>query len=140
MSDQRPVIVVTGKRRPHELMLLAFSLVVGLLYLTGALDQPASVSSKATWVNAWAAGLALSGAVGLIGCYWQGDLVRSLTLEQAGMLFGAAAALTYTSAAFSYAGTNALFPSGFCLAWAVANVARAVQIGKDLRTARKGGS
>ena len=135
--EPTPIIILTGKRRPHELMLLGFSILSGVAFLLGA-PRPASMGSEmgGTWVDLWAASLAISGAVGLLGCYWKDNLRQGLLLERSGMLIGAAAVFGYAMQVYSYNGTKALFAGGFCLAWAFSNVARSLQIGKDLDSLR----
>jgi hypothetical protein len=84
-------------------------------------------------LHIWSAGLLLSGVTGLAGAltrrWW------SLQVEQAGMLFGAAALIWYTVALAPY-GWRTLFAGAICLAWALANLWRARQIGRDLKGPR----
>lgn len=133
----RPIVVVTGRRRPHEQLFLAFGALSGAVYLIGA-PPPASVAALMSplLVKAWAGGLVLSGVVGLLGC-WMHPSGRSLRLEQGGMLIGAAALLVYTTAAFSLAGWRALFGGGIAAAWTVANLTRAWQADRDIRQLHK---
>lgn len=126
----RPLVVVSGRHRPHELLLLAVSLVTGVAYTIGA-PPPASVSAllPAWALHVWSAGLVVSGVVGLAGAltrrWW------SLQVEQAGMLLGAAALIWYTAAVVPF-GWRALLAGLISVAWALANVVRAVQIRRDL--------
>jgi hypothetical protein len=135
---ERPIIVITGRGRPHELLFLAYPLVTGAAFLLGA-PRPSSMGDElgAVWGYVWAVGLLLSGVVGLVGCFWRRDLIRGLLLERAGMLFGAAAALGYATQVYNVNGGRSLFGAGFCVAWAVANMVRAVQISNDLRSLRR---
>lgn len=126
----RPLIVVSGRHRPHELLLLAVSVVTGLAYTVGA-PPPASVAALLPgWaLHVWSAGLVVSGVVGLAGAlsrrWW------SLQVEQAGMLIGAASLIWYTAAVVPF-GWRALLAGAISVAWATANVARALQIRRDL--------
>jgi len=131
----RPVIVVTGRHRPHEQLLLAYGTFSGAIYLLGAPPPSSLVAVIPHWlVLLWSAGLVVSGVVGLIGCWWRG--ARGLQLEQGGMLVGAGSLLIYVVSAFTFAGPRALFAAGVVLMWAAANVWRAVQCHRDLRQIR----
>jgi hypothetical protein len=127
----RPVVVISGRHRPHEIFLLAVSLLLGLAYTLGA-PPPTSVAAlMPDWAqHVWAGGLLLSGVVGLLGALTQRSW--SLQTEQAGMLLGAAALFWYAAAVAPY-GWRALFAGAVCLAWAAANLTRALQIRRDLR-------
>ena len=90
-------------------------------------------------MTAWAAGLVVSGVVGLVGCWWRGE--RGQILEAGGLLVGAGALLLYATAAISAAGLRALFPAGVTLAWFAANLWRLTQIrrdGGDVRAVKRG--
>lgn len=126
----RPLVVVSGRLRPHELLLLGVSLVTGVAYTIGA-PPPTSVAAlMPAWaLHVWSAGLLVSGALGLIGALSR--RVWALQVEQAAMLIGAAALVWYAGAVVPY-GWKALFAGLICLGWAIANLARAVQIRRDL--------
>lgn len=126
----RPVVVVSGRHRPHEIFLLVVALVVGVAYTVGA-PPPGSIAALLPgWaLLIWTVGLALSGLIGLAGVLW------SMRLEQAGMLIGAGALVWYV-ASVSQFGWTALFAGFTCAAWAGANVWRAAQIRRDLRGGR----
>lgn len=130
----RPLVIVSGRHRPHEILLLAVSLVTGLAYTIGA-PPPASVSSLLPgWaLHVWSAGLLLSGVIGLTSvasrAYW------ALKIEASAMLIGAAALVWY-SAAIATFGWRGLFAGAITGAWAAANLVRALQIRRDLRLIR----
>jgi len=130
----RPVLVISGRHRPHELLLLVVSLATGLAYTVGA-PPPTSVAALLPgWaLHVWSSSLALSGVIGLIGAVTRRQW--SLQVEQAGMLLGAAALVWYAAAISAY-GWRALFAGAICAAWALANLARAMQIRTDLRGPR----
>lgn len=134
--EPRPIIIITGKQRHHEQLLLAFSVVAGVAFLLGAPRSAVTQQLDEALVNVWAAGLAVSGVVGLAGCFWRNNLGRGLLLERSGMLIGAAAVFGFAVQVYAVAGGRGLFTSGFYLAWALANVARSLQISKDLRDTR----
>lgn len=129
MADRRSV-VIAGRHRPHEILLLALSLLIGAAYTIGAPPPTSLAASLPGWaVLVWSIGLALSGVIGLVGVIW------SMLLEQAGMLLGAAALLWYAAAVAPF-GWRALFAGGISVAWAAANLARAWQIRRELRVPR----
>lgn len=130
-----PVVLVASRHRPHEQLLLAYSALIGVVYVTTA-PAPASLSATLPgWLlTTWAAAMAISGAVGLAGCWWRGE--RGLGLEAGGLLMNAGALLMYAAAVFTIAGMRALLPGGIVAAWAVADLWRANQIRRDLRSIR----
>jgi len=134
MESPRPIVVVAGRSRPHELLLLGLSLLSGISYLLGA-PPPGSITAlMPAWeVHAWAAGLLASGLVGLVGCWWRGNHALGLGLEMGAMLIGSGALLLYSVAAFSLGGWRALFAGGIGVTWMAANLWRAGQIRYDLR-------
>lgn len=129
----RPVVLVTGRHRPHELLLLAVSVVLGAAYLLGS-PPPASIASlMPRWVvDVWAAGLVVSGVAGLVGCFWRQDIVLGLGLEMGGMLIGAGAILIYCVAVIAVTGLAGAFTASLTGAWMAANLIRAGQIRRDL--------
>lgn len=135
--DSRPIVIIGGRRRPHELLLLLFSLFAGAAFLLGA-PRPNSMGDSVgePLVTLWAVGLFVAGAVGLWGCYTRNNVTRGLLLERAGMLLSAGAVLGYAAQVLSINGERAGFAGGFCIAWAVANVVRSLQISNDLRSLR----
>lgn len=130
----RPVLVISGRHRPHELLLLVVSLLTGVAQTIGA-PPPTSVAALLPgWaLHVWSLGLVASGAVGLLGALTR--RTWSLQVEQAGMLLGAAALVWYTAALAPF-GWRALFAGAVALAWAAANLARALQIRSDLKGPR----
>lgn len=137
MTRPRPIVIVTGRHRPHEQLLLAYSALVGAAYLASGAPDPPSMSAllSTTAIAAWAVGLATSGVVGLVGCWWRGE--RGLGLEMGGLLINAAALVVYSTAAFTAGGMKALLPGGIVLAWACANVWRAAQAFRDINELRR---
>jgi hypothetical protein len=129
----RPFIV-TGRYRPHELLLLVVSVVTGVAYLLGS-PPPTSVAALLPhWQTyTWAAGLLASGVMGIFGCAWRRDLELGLQAERAAMLIGGGALLLYTVSVFALGGRRALLAGGITAAWTAANLWRAWQIGRDLR-------
>lgn len=136
MELPRPVLIITGRHRPHLLMTLWFSLVSGAVFVLGAPVPPSMGDSSLVAVWAWL--LLLSGVVGLVGCYTRLNVRRGLGLERAGMLIGAGAVVGYAIQVYTVNGQRALFSAGFCAGWAIANVVRALQVSNDLRKLRGG--
>ena len=134
MNSPRPIVVVAGRDRPHELLFLGLSLLSGISYLLGA-PPPGSITAlMPPWeIHAWAGGLLASGLIGLVGCWWRGNHARGLGLEMGAMLIGSGALLLYSVAAFSLGGWRALFAGGIGVTWMAANLLRAGQIRSDLR-------
>lgn len=137
MATPRPVLVVTGRHRPHELLLLLFSLVSGLAYTLGSPPPQSVAASIDPWlVRAWSAGLLMSGAVGLLAALLPLPEDRALGLELGAMLIGAGALVLAAAAIFSSAGARGAFGAGVCAFWAAANMVRAFQVIRDLREVR----
>lgn len=134
MSGHRPIVLLAGRHRPHEQLLLAYSALVGGVYLADASEPAWSVVLHPWLFTVWAAALALSGLTGLAGCWWRGE--RGLGVELGGLLVNAGALLMYVASVFTYAGWRALFTGGLVAAWAGANLWRAGQVGKELRSIR----
>lgn len=107
------------------------SIVTGVAYTIGA-PPPSSIAAlMPAWaLHVWSAGLAASGVLGLVGAVARRPW--ALQVEQAAMLLGAAALIWYTGAVAPY-GWRAAFAGLISVAWAGANVWRAVQIRQDLR-------
>lgn len=131
----RPVVVIAGRHRPHELVLLGLSLTSGLAYLLGAPPPQSAAAQMPPWLVAvWAAGLAVSGGVGLASVLLLRRWRDAALLAEAGaMLIGAGALVLLVAAIIAVAGMKGTFGIGFCAAWSLANVARAWQLRKELR-------
>jgi hypothetical protein len=137
------VVVVTGRRRPHEVMLLAASAIVGVAYLLGAAPPPSTLEQilveRAGWVRPlWYGLLAASGLLGLVGC-WLPDQVTGMLLERTAMLLSTAAILMWVLAIWWVAGAPGFGGLAFFALWGTANVWRSAQITGDLRRMRAGG-
>jgi hypothetical protein len=128
----RPVVVISGRHRPHELLFLALGVLLGAVYTLGAPPPESLAASLPSWaLKVWAVGLLAHGLVGLFGAII--PTRYSLELEQASMLLGAAALVWYTGAVLPF-GWRASLAVGFSVAWAGANLWRAAQIRRDLRS------
>lgn len=127
-------IAVPGRLRPHEVLLLAWSLVFGAVGLWQA-PAPATLAALVPhWeVLAWSAGLAVSGAVGLLGCFWRRGSAMAAQLEMGGLLIGAGSILLYCAAILLVGGWKGLFAAGLVGAWMLANLWRAGQLRRDVK-------
>lgn len=128
------IVLASGRRHPHQMFVLALSLLLGVAYLV-RVPAPQSLAAVAPkWVVVlWSVGLVLSGAVGLLGCLWLGQVEVGLGLERGALLLSTAALVLIGSASVAANGSRALFGVGVITAWALANVARCVQITNNLR-------
>jgi hypothetical protein len=135
MASPRRVLVVTHRHRPHELVLLLLSVMLGLAYTLGAPAPQSVAATMYPWVvHAWAGLLLASGVVGLPACLVPWDVRLGLRLEMGAMLIGAGALIVTVAAIVSFAGvSNGSFGIGFCAAWCAANLWRTAQIRRDLR-------
>lgn len=136
MEPRPPIIVITGRQRPHLLFMMGYSILFGLLVLAGPGSNPVLQELDPAARIAWAVSLGGSGLLSVVGCFWRGNVQRALSLERAGMLFNAMSIMIFAAFVYQYSANRAIFTSGICLAWAAANVYRAAQISKDLRSLR----
>lgn len=136
----RPVLVLAGRQRPHELCLLVASVYLGALNLLHPSPGTPITLLPAPVRYGCLVALLLSGLVGLAGCFWAWHVERGLRIEQAGMLIGAGALLILVAAIFSVAGWRlGLISTPTTIAWVAANLWRAGQIHLELRRMRRGG-
>ncbi len=131
------MVVVVGRQRAHEVLLLAVSVIVGAAYTIGA-PRPGSLSALLNpWVfRVWAVAMLVSGLAGLLGCVYRGRVETALGIERGAMLVQLGALLIYATVLFAYAGVSALLAGLITCGWGAANAARAVQIGRALRQLR----
>lgn len=128
------IVLVTGRHRPHELLLLAWSVLLGASYLlTVPAPQSLSAAVPRPIVLLWAGGLALSGAIGLIGCLWRGNVAVGLGIERGALIMSTAVLILIASVFVAAVGWRAAYSTGLTLAWALANLSRCIQITTDLR-------
>lgn len=137
-ENQRRVVILSGRHRPHEMVLLLFSAMIGFADTLGA-PPPQSVAAvmPGWYVKVWAVGLLVSGVVGLLGILLPLRPDRGLWVEFGAMLIGGGALIITTASIVQYAGlAKGAFGAGFCAAWALANLWRAGQIWRNLREIR----
>lgn len=141
MVDPRSVVVATGRRHPHEVFLLVFSVAGGLAFLLGA-GPPSSLEELLPRfvLYAWYWALLLGGVLGLLGCYWRHNVELGLALERGGMMLATAAGLLYVAAILSLAWPQGVGAAIYIGSYAVACLVRTLQITRDLHrigTARR---
>lgn len=128
----RPVLVLTGPLRPHELLLLVVGILSTIGYVAGG---PAPGSITAT-LPGWAVvafyGLfGVGSTIGLAGCLLRRRAIGP-GLEQGGLLIQAAALVLYAIAIMGYAGHRGWGVILILAGWVAANLWRAGQIQRDL--------
>lgn len=139
-SPQQPdPVIVPGRRRPHELMLLAVSVLLGVAFFAGSAPPPTTVEALLPdWVRDLWYGLLLgSGSVGLIAV-WLRDIATGLLLERIALMVNAAALVIYITAIIAVGGRPGVGAGAFLAGWSIANIIRAVQITRDLHRIRRG--
>lgn len=128
------IVLVTGRHRPHELLLLAVSVLLGASYLARGTGPQTLTATVPRWVVLlWAVGLVASGIIGLTGCLWRGDITVGLGLERGAMLMSTGAMGLISAVIVSATGMRGAFSAGITIAWALANIYRIAQITTDLR-------
>lgn len=128
------IVLVTGRHRPHELLLLAVSVLLGTSYLVRVPAPQTLTASVPRWVVIlWAVGLVASGIIGLTGCLWRGDITTGLGLERGAMLMSTGVMALMAAVVVSATGIRGLFTASITIAWALANLYRVAQITTDLR-------
>lgn len=127
-------VILTYRRHPHEVMLLALCLVQGLAYAIGQ-PRPGSVVAllPPALAAAWFWMLLAAGAVGLVGNLWPGHVTTALRVRLAGMLLAASPAAAYGITLIAFVGSRGSFAAGIVFAWAAACLWRAGQLAVDLR-------
>jgi len=129
----RPVIVVSSRNRPHELVLLGLSAALGLAYLVTVPPPQSLAALVPAWLaTMWSLGLFVSGVLGLFAALWRGAIRFALEVERVAMLVSTGALLLIGGASFVVSGWRALFGASLAIAWAAANIVRSGQIRRDL--------
>lgn len=139
MTGQRPIIIVTGRNRPHEVMLFASSIVLFGAWAVGS-PMPASLLAvPQVAVAAWFILQGVAGPLGLFAVFAPSHRrVQGLRLERAANLLEASAGAFYVPAVISLGGWRSLVVATFVgLVWVVGSLWRVVQITGDLRDLRE---
>lgn len=133
MVDPRSVLVATGRRHPHEVFLLVFSIAGGVAFISGSAPPSSLERLLPTGVlYAWYWALLAGGVLGLAGCYWRRNVVLGLALERGGMLLAAASGLLYVAAVLSLAWPQGIGAAIYIGSYAAACLVRSMQITRDL--------
>lgn len=141
MDSQPPIVVVTRSRQAHEVFMMGYSALFGVvILLSDKTDNPVLAQMDRTSFTAWALAMTGSGLMALTGCFWRQSVSTGLFLEQIGLYANAACVAIFAGFLFQVAGAQATFTSGVCLAWILADVVRAMEVRKDQRDLRRGAS
>lgn len=133
----RPLFLLSGRHHDHEVFLLAWSVLLGVTFAAGAPAPPSLEAAVPNWMFAtWAVLVGLSGALGVVGCYWRGRIDVALELERSALLIQGGCWLLFAGGIFAYAGLDGLTAGGITLAWGLANVSRAWRITRALKADR----
>lgn len=131
-------LIVPGRQRPHQVILLIFATLAGLGYAFRQAPEPHSLD---VYLSRWTLGiwytlLLVGGIVGLVGSFWRRSPYRGLLMEWASMVMMTFALTMYAVAIFTSAGLAGLGAGGSVLAWAASCAWRWGQIRGDLRSLR----
>ncbi|MEU4594380.1 hypothetical protein [Micromonospora aurantiaca (nom. illeg.)] len=130
-------IVVTGRHRPHEVMFLTLSALLGTAFVAGVKPPTSLEQLVDPWVLwVWYLLLLSSGIIGLTSMALP-DTYRVLVLELAAMVGQTAAPLLYGVALLSTGSSAAAFAVAFCLSWAGASAWRGWQVRAGMRALRQ---
>lgn len=139
--DERPVVVVVrGPRRPHEIMLMVFSAVYGLVFLAGLpLPESLSATAKVAAVGFFVFS-AIGGITGVLSVALRRLAVQTeIKLQLGANLLVAAAGVLYVYAIVSLSGLDAwLVILLISCVWVVGSIWRACQLLLLLRDIRRG--
>jgi hypothetical protein len=132
-------VVVSGRNRPHEVMFLVFSALIGAAFVFGAKPPGTIEQQMPAWVVwTWYGLLLASGVVGLISIAMRCPY-RALVLERTAMVGQVAAPAIYGVGLAAYGRAPAVFAAGFCLAWSGASAWRLWQVRREIRAIQHAG-
>jgi hypothetical protein len=132
-------VIITGRHRPHEVLFLAFSALVGLAFVAGAKPPTTLERLLPLWVLwTWYLLLLASGLIGLAS-FTLVDPYRALVLERAAMYGQVAAPTLYGVALIGTRQAAAMFVAAFVLTLAVASAWRGWQVSRGIRALRQAG-
>lgn len=127
---------IRSGRHPHEVAMLVAALALGSAGAV-AFDAVATTTARALtvpWGHVLYAGVALGAAITLTGITFHGVLFA--LLERAGLMALAGFLLVYAAAVIANSGVRGVAFAVFVGAFSVANLARAAQIGREIREHR----
>lgn len=138
MMEGRAVIVVTGRHRPHQSLLLLYGGLIGVAAL-GRGESSVLADVLPPWmVLTWASVMIGAAVAGLAGAW-----IRSpwgMQLELGAMLSQAGATLIYAFVVtVGIRGWQGWISGGLLAAWTVANLWRAAQLWNDLHRIDRAG-
>lgn len=123
-------------RHPFQTYLLLLCIIAGVPILFGRIGASSIESELPFWLAfIWALLLFLGSAVGLVGAYWRGDYTNALTIERIGLAIVGSAACVYAVVIIVNTGWDRLIPAAITLAFGVASLRRARDIGQIIKMA-----
>jgi hypothetical protein len=131
-------VIVPGRQRPHQIIILVFATLAGLTYAFRQAPEPRSLeeSLDPRVLGIWYTLLLFGGIAGLVGSIYRRNPYRGLLLEWASMVMLTSALTLYAAAIFVSVGTAGLGAGGSLLAWGASCAWRWWQIRGDLRALR----
>lgn len=131
-----PPVIYSSTRHPFEVFLLALSVLSGLPVLIAGTAPDSITDALNDWAaRAWGGGLAIGGAIALLGIYLTRPRphatkisVTGLVVEQVGLVVVGGACLVYAAAVLLYFGLQGVGPAGIVLAYGVSCGWRWLQI------------
>lgn len=131
-------IVVPGRRMPHQIVILFFSTLIGVVFVFTHAPSPNSLERNLDFRVLWAWKLMLlfGGVVGLVGSFMKKRPYQGLLAERASMILMSTAMLMYAVGIVASSGVSALTAATYILGWAASCLWRLWDIQKDLRVLR----
>jgi hypothetical protein len=138
MATTRRRLIVPGRQRPHQIIILIFASLAGLAWAFRQAPEPKSLDERLSpWVlGIWYTLLLFGGIVGLIGSFYRRNPYRGLLMEWASMVMLTSALVLYAAGIFVSSGSAGFGAGGSVLAWAASCAWRWGQIRLDLRALR----
>lgn len=132
-----PPVVVSGRHRPHEVMFLAYSALLGLVFVAGAKAPGSMEQLMPGWFRwTWYLLLFASGVVGVVS-FAVRDLYVALTLERTAMFGQVVAFAVYALGIFVLGGWRGLAAGGLCVSLAAASAWRLWQVNREIRAVQR---
>ena len=118
-------------RHPFQTLLLILCLLSGVPQLLGITTASSVEATLPTWLGiAWGVILIVGPAVALAGArFWRRNYATALTMERAGLYLTGAAACVYALCIFALRGVEASMAAAIVLAFGLACLRRASDIG-----------
>jgi hypothetical protein len=139
VPNARRRLIVPGRQRPHQVIILAFATLSGVAFAFRQAPEPSSLDRYLShWtLGIWYTLLLFGGVIGLAGSFWRRNPYKGLLMEWASMVMLTSALTLYAVAIFVAAGVAGLGAGGSVLAWAASCAWRWGQIRNDLKALRR---